>query len=245
MLEKPTKIECIKLIKNAQIIILPVPLLSDGKHIWGFTDLEISDIANNVKDGAHIFGLDAEKLPLKDKIHCFDYSKNEKYLLDMAYMTAEGTLGYILSNYKKMLNCESVNIIGYGRISKYLIDMFSMFDCNISVVLRDLNKFDKYKHKNVKPYCFDRLKYTLANSNIIVNTVPAEIINTDMLAYIDKDSLLIELASTPGGFNFDYAQKSGINAVKLLKLPGKCAPASAGRAVAECVINYLDKINIK
>ena len=49
----------------------------------------------------------------------------------------------------------------------------------------------------------------------------------------DKDILIIDLASVPGGVDFAAAKDKGIEAVWALSLPGKYAPESAGAIIAD------------
>lgn len=50
---------------------------------------------------------------------------------------------------------------------------------------------------------------------------------------MDKDILIIDLASVPGGVDFAAAKDKGIEAVWALSLPGKYAPESAGAIIAD------------
>ena len=58
---------------------------------------------------------------------------------------------------------------------------------------------------------------------------------------MDKDSIIIDLASEPCGTDFSAAKELGITAEKALGLPGKFAPKTAGEILKETVLNILSE----
>ena len=75
--------------------------------------------------------------------------------------------------------------------------------------------------------------------DIIFNTVPHTIFDRAFLLSVDKRTLLIELASVPGGFDITAAQELGSIISWALSLPGKYAPESAGEIIFDCVMTLL------
>ena len=59
------------------------------------------------------------------------------------------------------------------------------------------------------------------------------------LKHVSRDSLIIDLASKPGGVDFDTAGKLGLKVVWALSLPGKIAPVTSGEIIACTVLNIL------
>ena len=72
---------------------------------------------------------------------------------------------------------------------------------------------------------------------MIFNTVPAVILNEKCLNQIKNDALIIDLASKPGGVDFDTAGKLGLKVVWALSLPGKIAPVTSGEIIACTILN--------
>ncbi|MDU3295404.1 MAG: Glu/Leu/Phe/Val dehydrogenase dimerization domain-containing protein, partial [Pseudomonas aeruginosa] len=58
----------------------------------------------------------------------------------------------------------------------------------------------------------------------VVNTVPAPVLTEPVLAALRPGSLIVDLASRPGGTDFAAAQRLGHTAVHALSLPAACAP---------------------
>ena len=53
-----------------------------------------------------------------------------------------------------------------------------------------------------------------------------------MLENMAKHTVIIDLASPPGGTDFALATEMGIKTIHALGLPGKVAPVTAGRILA-------------
>ena len=101
----------------------------------------------------------------------------------------------------------------------------------------------------IKSYGYDCIDTNLLGENlsqfdIIINTVPHLILDKKRLEYVKKDSLLIDLASKPGGIDLENAKERGIKTVWALALPGKVAPETSAEFIKDTIYNIL-KINIE
>lgn len=59
---------------------------------------------------------------------------------------------------------------------------------------------------------------------MLVNTVPAQVISELIIRELPRDAYILDIASAPGGCDFECAKKHGIRADLLLGIPGKYAP---------------------
>ena len=79
-----------------------------------------------------------------------------------------------------------------------------------------------------------------SNEIYIVN---AHILKRELLMSLERDILLIDLASAPFGVSDgDIREATARNALRYLRapsLPGSYAPRDAGRIIAECVLDRL------
>ena len=64
------------------------------------------------------------------------------------------------------------------------------------------------------------------------------------LAATDKDILIIDLASRPGGVDFDEAKRLGRRVIWALSLPGKVAPYTAGAIIKNTLINMIEELGV-
>ena len=85
------------------------------------------------------------------------------------------------------------------------------------------------------------LSVLLAKHDTVINTIPAPVLPRKMLEKLPRGALVIDLASLPGGTDFDAAEALGIRAEHALALPGKCAPDTAGALIAQTVLTILQE----
>jgi len=93
-----------------------------------------------------------------------------------------------------------------------------------------------------EPLPLDNLKDHIHEFDIIFNTIPSLILDDEILAKVKKDALIIDLASKPGGVDFDAARELGVNTIWALSLPGKVAPISAGQIICDTIYNILSEL---
>ena len=77
----------------------------------------------------------------------------------------------------------------------------------------------------------------IGDFNFIFNTIPAPVLNRDVLKKLSRDTLLIDLAQAPGGTDFSYARNLNIKALYCPGLPGRVAPYTAAQVLKDAVIN--------
>ncbi len=72
-----------------------------------------------------------------------------------------------------------------------------------------------------EPLPLENLKEHIHEFDIIFNTIPAMILDEDILKKVKKDALIIDLASKPGGVDFEAAKTYGVKVIWALSLPSK------------------------
>jgi dipicolinate synthase subunit A len=91
----------------------------------------------------------------------------------------------------------------------------------------------------LKAVHFNELMNCLSDVDVIFNTVPAPVLDKDVLVKVPSTTLIIDLASAPGGTDFASAEELGVKAILAPGLPGKVAPKTAGRILAQVVPRIL------
>jgi dipicolinate synthase subunit A len=71
--------------------------------------------------------------------------------------------------------------------------------------------------------------------DLIFNTVPALVLTRSLLSAMRRSAVVIDLASSPGGIDYQAAQELGVNAILAPGLPGLVAPRTAGEILASVV----------
>ena len=80
----------------------------------------------------------------------------------------------------------------------------------------------------------------MIDCHILINTIPSIVVDQSMLRRMNNQAVIIDLASKPGGIDFDYAESIGIKTIHALGLPGMVAPKTAGEILAIQVIKLIE-----
>ncbi len=172
----------------------------------------------------------------------YDYFEREELSIKNAVPTAEGAIEIALSETAHTLFKSKCLVIGFGRIGKILADRLKGFGCEVSVSARKYSDFawiDAFGFKRLDSTSLDG---KISDFDIIFNTVPSVILNNKLLGQIPKSTLIIDLASKPGGVDFNLAKELGVKVIWALSLPGKCAPITSGKIIKETIINILNEM---
>lgn len=81
----------------------------------------------------------------------------------------------------------------------------------------------------------------MSEFEMVFNTVPAVILTEEILANLRGECLVVDLASKPGGVDFETARRLGLRTVWALSVPGKVAPITAGCIIRDTILNILEE----
>lgn len=170
-----------------------------------------------------------------------DYFKRRELIIKNCIPTAEGALGIAMQERNETVFGSRVIITGFGNVSKAAAKLFKACGAEVTCAVRRSDAAAEARAFGYGAADISGLKDCISAFDIIINTVPALVINKEAVANIRKGSLIIDLASKPGGVDFAAAKEAGIKCVHALALPGKVAPVTAGRYIAETVENIISE----
>ncbi len=159
---------------------------------------------------------------------------DEVFAVQNAVPTAEGALSLIIANAERTVLNMDVAVVGFGRIGKALAPMLHQLGARVHVIAR--NPAQRAWAAAYRCYAAEDMKKALGRCEVLVNTVPARIIDRDALASMKKGSLAIELASYPYGYDAAEAEALGIRSILAPGLPAKVAPQSAAEYMADAAV---------
>ena len=81
----------------------------------------------------------------------------------------------------------------------------------------------------------------ISKYDIIFNTVPHLILNHKLLTTAKQNLLIIDLASKPGGTDFEFTSKNEINCIHALALPHKISPLSDAKILTDSIIKIISE----
>ena len=134
-----------------------------------------------------------------------------------------------------------VLVLGHGRIGRLLSAILKALDAKVTVAARRFSELAWIRSEGMMPLEFRLLDEEIGKFKVVFNTVPAPVLTKEKLVLMDKNALIIDLASEPCGTDFAAAEELGITAKKALGLPGKFAPKTAGEILKETVLNVLSE----
>ena len=228
--------------ENSNIIISSIPFSKDNENInapFSTKQINIENTLENLKSKTIIAGSLSKnilELAAKYNVKIIDIMKNEKLAILNAISTAEGTIQVIMENTDKILHGSNALILGFGRLGKVIANKLKMLSLNVTCAARKESDFAWMQAYGYKKLDINNLGKNLYNFDIIINTVPSLILDKDKLEYI-KNSLIVDLASKPGGVDFEYAKQKGIKTIWALGLPGKVAPFTSAEFIKSVIYN--------
>jgi dipicolinate synthase subunit A len=215
-------------LEHASIVVLPLP--------FKLTD----DILACLRPEHLVF---AGKVSDEDKMRAwsagitlYDYYAREELDILNAVATAEGAIELASRETDITLWRSKILILGYGRVGTALAYRLKGLGACVSVYARskaDKARIDVYGYQNAD------MTGGLNGYDIIINTVPARIIRRGELSRMRSGALLIDLASAPGGVDFQAAEELGVHAIHALGLPGKVAPRTSAELIRDTIFNML------
>ncbi|MCL2446290.1 MAG: dipicolinate synthase subunit DpsA [Oscillospiraceae bacterium] len=174
-------------------------------------------------------------------VACYDLLLRQDFAVLNAISTAEGAIAEAISASGGNLHLCPVLVLGYGRCAKPLIKKLQGLQAHVTVATRNWDDACAAIANGCEVIDFTTMPFHLPRFGYIFNTVPAKIIDENMLQGISPEATIIDIASAPGGVDIEAAKRMGRNAHLCPSLPGKYAPRSSGECIAQTVRIILDE----
>ncbi len=228
-------------------IILPLPVTNDGVNInMPFYEEKISlySLIPYLKHNAVVFG---GKIGKESSIFTYkgfeviDYLDREELTVLNAVPTSEGAIQIAMEELPTTIYGQKVLITGFGRISKVMMKALNGLGAKVYVTARKYSDLAWIKIYGCEAIHISQIEEYLSEFDLVFNTVPAVILDEKKLKLLKESCLVIDLASKPGGVDFETAKQLGIKTIWALSLPGKVAPVTSGEIIAGTILNILSE----
>ena len=215
----------------ADYILLPLPL--DAART------PLAELLRAAKLGAVALGgrlsVQAKTIAQEAGVELVDYFARPELTVYNAIPTAEGCIGILLAERTRTLWGTNLLLLGFGPVGQALGVRLAALGANVTVCARRAEQ----RALAERGAELARLAALAPAFDTVVNTIPAPVLTKPVLAALRPGSLIVDLASKPGGTDFAAAQRLGCKAIHALSLPAACAPDTAGEAVARTVLTIL------
>jgi len=238
-------------INDSDVVIGPLPCSNDNEILnapFCPDKIYIKDVFKTMnKNQLFIAGRISEKILQAASVYSVysvDLLEREEMAVLNAIPTAEGAIQIAMEEMPVTLHNSNVLVLGYGRIGKILAKMLLGLGCNVYVEARKYSDLAWIKGYGYKPVHISELGNILENMDVIFNTIPHVVLDENALKKVRKDSIIIDLASKPGGVDFGKAKDMGLKTIWALSLPGKVAPVTAAEFMKDTIYNIINELGV-
>jgi len=239
-----------ELVNSSEIIIGPVPMTNDAENLsapFSEEKISINELLQKMagKNKTFLAGQLSEKIInscQENNINYIDLLKREELVVLNTIATAEGAIQITMENTQKTIHGSNVLIMGFGRVGKVLAKMLDGIGAKVSCEARKNSDIAWIKAYGYTPIHLSELESELGNYDIIINTIPFQILDENRLKYIKKDCTIVDLSSNPGGVDRRAARSLGIKLIWALSLPGKVAPMTSAEFIKETLYHILKEL---
>lgn len=229
--------------QQPDILILPLPLSSDGVHLRApfhdgnpvllryLLDLCHRDTLVFCGRADEAFRADCRQRGLI----LTDYMDDEAFTVKNAAATAEAAVTLACELRLRTLFGSRVLVLGGGRIAKNLCRLLQAYGAQVICAARSPEQRVWAVLAGAAGVSLDDIPEP-EQIDLVFSTIPRTVFGEAELSRLRRDCLLIELASLPGGIDERAAGQMGLRLVKALSLPGRTVPESAARWLLELIL---------
>ena len=222
-------------VARADVILLPLPLDESRTPL--------AELLRAAKPGAVALGgrlsAQAKTIAQEAGVELVDYYARPELTIYNAIPTAEGCIGILLRESTRTLWDANILLLGFGPVGQALGVRLAALGADVTVCARRPEQRALAESLGLRGAELARLGALAPAFDRVVNTIPAPVLTEPVLTALRPGSLIVDLASKPGGTDFAAAQRLGLRAIHALSLPAVCAPETAGEAVARTVLAIL------
>lgn len=233
------------IIPQSGVILFPLPFSADGEHVncpFSEKEYSISDVFRSLGHARAFCGMAStfhKKLAREYSVDLVDYYECEELQIMNALPTAEGAISIFMQKKKITVFGSRCTVAGGGRVGKCLADKLSKLGADVTVAARRETDLAWCRMNKIYPLRIDELVSNPFSGDCLFNTVPCNIFDKSFAAVFPESAHYIELASKPHGISPEDAKLLGDKYIEAPSLPGKYAPVTAGKIIADTVSKYI------
>lgn len=231
--------ECIN---QSDLIISGVPVSKDNVTIYSPFSKEIIRL-DKVYEYLNGKTFIAGNIPINfykrdtKLIRNIDLLQIEELTVLNAIPTVEGIIKIAIEETEITIHESNILILGFGRIGKMVCKRFQALGANIYCATKQQSDLSWIRESRYNPVKYEELNNYVDNMNYIINTIPSKVITESIIKKLNKECVIIDIASYPGGVDKEAAQRYNIKVVTALGIPGKIAPKTAAKYIKHVVTN--------
>ena len=233
-------------LSHSRIVVGPVPLSSDRRRLstpFGRNIVELDEFVEALRGKYLIAGNIGIKDDLDNNdVQSTDLLKREEFSVLNTIATAEGTIQIAMEETQRTIHGSNVLVMGFGRTGKVIAKMLDGIGAKVYCEARKNEDISWIKAYGYNPIHLNDLNEHLDQFDIIINTIPFQILGDERLDLVRKDVVIVDLASNPGGVDRKAARERNIRVIWALSLPAKVAPVTSAEFIKETIYHVLKEL---
>ena len=227
-------------------IVASIPFSKDGENVNCdfYTSFPITTFISLLKPGQILFGGGFKGSVvshcMNSGIKAIDILNIPDFYRNNAFYTAEGLLGYIISNTNYSLKGSNILVLGYGKCGSEICNLFNNVGSNIFFYENNESKINDGLNKNFTFLDINKKINNLSKIDIIINCIPKNILSISNLKTLQKSCTIFDIASYPYGFDKDILNSLSLTYHICPGLPGKYASKSSGESIAKNISSIIE-----
>lgn len=224
-------------LKEAAMLILPIPVTK------GMEKADLNEILNkDVQNGTVVMGgcfLPEQKEILEGRgIRYLDFMEDAIVTAENAVATAEGVVAELINHSPYNIEGSKIIVTGYGYCGKAIAKKLSSLGARVTILARRSEVRKAAKQDGFYAVDFAFGPEEAMGAAMLVNTVPAPVVSRLMIRELPRDAYILDIASYPGGCDFECAKDSGISADLVLGIPGRFSPKASAYILARAMERF-------
>lgn len=170
------------------------------------------------------------------KSHCealgiaiHEYEWDDDLMLLRGPAIVEGMLRAVIDNTDITIHRAKIVMLGHGTIGGLAARALIGLGGRVHVVARNPVQRAEAYAAGAEPHEFAALPGLLGDADIVISSIPAQVLGRAGLEKLPKHAVLVDLAAPPGGYDRDAAKELGLKFVWARGL-GSRAPVTVGRS---------------
>ena len=216
---------CVTCPDDADWVVLPLPQSAVSEQLKA-----------HLHRGVHLLcGLVDENLEREAKANGWKLHyiyRDEKYQWQNSMDSAEGAVYALMREAPFTLRGKTALIIGYGKLGTAL--KMHLEGAGVQAIVAARNPVQR-ESAGEDSLDIAKALEQMGDFDLIVNTVPAQIIGRSALEKIKPGAVLMDTASSPYGFHLEEALALRIKAFRENGIPGRYCPKTAALRLLDCM----------
>lgn len=158
------------------------------------------------------------------------YGDHPWFAWSNAVPTAEGAVAWALTATPRTVAGSRIGVLGFGRVGRTVAHRLSLLGARVTVACREDERpaahAAGHRALSLNPRACRR-------QDMIINTIPAPLVDESWLVSWPSDCPALDLASRPGGFTPAAARRLGNRLEHRDAIPAALAPATAAEILAD------------